>query len=87
VYTIESYDISGGTQYTAGDFLQLVGGVSTTKPVLFQVTATDASAVTGSVILINGAYTSLPAEPYSVVTLGSIGNGATVSITWTRSCP
>ena len=67
----------GGTGYTAGDVLTLVGGTGTAQQIIVStVSGGVITAVTGSV---QGAYTVVPTNPISVT--GGTGSGATINIT------
>ena len=71
---------SGGTGYTAGDTLTLVGGTSTTTAQL-TVGAVSSGVITSiSAILTSGVYSALPTNPVSVT--GGTGSSATFNLTW-----
>ena len=72
---------AGGTLYSAGDVLTIVGGSSTTSAA-FVVTSTNAAtgAVTGIAVNNFGHYTVLPTNPVS--TTGGTGSLCTLTITW-----
>ncbi|MFN4082948.1 MAG: T9SS type A sorting domain-containing protein [Bacteroidia bacterium] len=69
---------SGGTGYTVGDILTLVGGVSTTQA-QFIVTSASSGVITGLAPWTLGSYTADPIYPASLS--GGTGSGATVNIT------
>ena len=71
---------SGGTGYTVGDTLTLVGGTST---VTAQITVSTVSAgvITGFTIATAGTYTAAPTNPASLS--GGTGSGATLNTNFT----
>lgn len=70
---------AGGAGYTAGDVLTVTGGTSSV-PVRVVATTVAAGVVTAAVVMIEGSYTVLPANPVSVT--GGTGAGATFNLTW-----
>jgi hypothetical protein len=69
---------SGGTGYTAGDTLTLVGGTFSIVATL-TVTTVSSGVITAVSIASNGAYSVLPSNPISVT--GGTGSGATFTAT------
>ena len=70
---------SGGTGYTVGDVLTLVGGTFSSAATL-TVSTVSTGVVTGVTVSNFGTYTVLPTNPISVT--GGTGSGATFSPTW-----
>jgi hypothetical protein len=79
--TVGQTVVSGGSGYTVGDSLTIVGGTFTT-PVILTVSTVSAGAVTGVTVLSGGFgnYSILPSTPASVT--GGTGSGATFNLTW-----
>jgi len=71
---------SGGSGYSLGDILTLIGGVFT-APVVVEVTSLSGSAVVGVSIVSAGAYTILPGNPQPTSTGGN-GTNATINTTF-----
>jgi hypothetical protein len=75
---------SGGTGYTVGDTLTVIGGTFTT-----QATYTVATVSGGVVLTVTrtagAGYSVLPTNPVS--TTGGTGTGATLNLTWTVGNP
>ena len=70
--------VAGGSGYTAGDTLQIVGGIRS-APVELTVSTVDGSGAITDVQVTNaGNYTTLPADPASVT--GGSGSSATFSV-------
>ena len=74
---------SGGTGYTNGNVLTVVGG--TGGPATYTVTGVSAGAVTSVTPLNFGSYSVLPTNPVSVT--GGSGSGATLNLTYGISTP
>jgi hypothetical protein len=71
---------SGGTGYTNGDVLTLVGGTPSTSAATFTVNGVSGGVIT-SVSSTNFApYTVIPTSPVSVT--GGTGSGATLNVTY-----
>jgi len=70
---------SGGTGYTVGNVLTLVGGTFSSAATL-TVSTVSSGVVTGVTVSNFGTYTVLPTNPISVT--GGTGSGATFSPTW-----
>ena len=71
---------SGGTGYTVGDVLTVVGGTPLSASATMTVTSVSAGVITGINYTNFAIYTALPANPFSVT--GGTGTGATFSSTW-----
>jgi hypothetical protein len=70
---------SGGTGYTVGNTLTLVGGTFTAAATL-TVSTVSAGVITGVTVASGGtAYTAIPTNPVSVT--GGTGSGATFNVT------
>ncbi len=69
----------GGTGYTVGNVLTLVGGTFTTAATV-TVSTVSAGVITGITVSSFGAYTVLPTSPASVT--GGTGSGATFTTSW-----
>jgi hypothetical protein len=67
----------GGTGYTAGDILTLVGGTGTAQQI--SVSTVSGGVITGVAGFQQGAYTAVPTNPISVT--GGTGTGATINVT------
>jgi hypothetical protein len=67
----------GGTGYTVGNILTLVGGTFTTA-IQVQVTTVSAGVITAVAAYNNGNYTVAPSNPVSVT--GGTGSGATFTL-------
>jgi hypothetical protein len=70
---------SGGTGYTVGDVLTVVGGTPTSVAASYTVAAVSAGVVTSVTATIR-AYDALPTNPVSLT--GGTGTGATLNLTW-----
>ena len=70
---------SGGTGYTNGDVLTIVGGTFSAVAQL-TVTAVSGGVITAATISAFGTYTVLPSSPVSVT--GGTGSSATFTVTW-----
>lgn len=72
---------TGGTGYTVGDTLQVVGGIG---PITAELTVgtVSAGAITGVSISNAGEYTSIPDNPVTVT--GGSGTGATFDLTFVQ---
>ncbi len=68
---------AGGTGYTVGDTLTLVGGTFTTAAT-FNVDAESGGVVTAVSVVVGGDYTLFPGDPVS--TSGGTGTGATLNV-------
>lgn len=71
----------GGTGYTVGDQLSLVGGNGVTTASVFNVDTEAAGVVTGVSLVTAGSYHYEP--PDSVATTGGTGTGCVLNLTWT----
>ena len=71
---------NGGTGYTVGDTLTLVGGTVVTSAATFTVATVSSGVVTSVNILAANSYTVLPTSPVSVT--GGTGTGATLNPTY-----
>ena len=73
--------VSGGTGYTVGDLITVVGGTLNSQPVRFQVTGVSAGVITTfDAFNLYGDYLTIPSNPISVT--GGTGSGATFNVTW-----
>jgi hypothetical protein len=74
----------GGTGYTAGDLLTVVGGTNTQAAVI-TVGTVSAGVITAATVTTFGQYSVVPTNPVSVT--GGTGSGATFTLTYfVRSC-
>ena len=73
---------TGGTGYTVGDVLTLVGGTHTQTVTLRVDTIDGAGAAMSLTVLTVGAYTVVPTNPVTVE--GGTGANFTVTMTWSR---
>jgi len=71
---------SGGTGYTNGDVLTIVGGTAITSAATYTVTGVSGGAVTSVTPLNFNQYSVLPTNPVS--TTGGTGSGATLNLTY-----
>ena len=71
---------SGGTGYTNGDVLTVVGGTNPGTAATLTVTAVSSGAITAVSSTNFAQYTALPTNPVSVT--GGTGSGATLNLTW-----
>jgi hypothetical protein len=71
---------NGGTGYTVGDVLTVVGGTPTASAATVTVTAVSGGVITGANHSAFNSYSVLPSVPYSVT--GGTGSGATFTSTW-----
>jgi hypothetical protein len=72
---------SGGTGYTVGDVITLVGGTPSSVAGTFTVATVSGGVITSIGSSSNFAtYTALPTNPVSVT--GGTGTGATITATW-----
>jgi len=80
VSTVSAAAVSaGGSGYVVGDLLQVSGGTGTAATLM--VTAVSAGAVTSASVISAGAYTSVPGNPASTVSLSGVGTAATFNLT------
>ena len=68
---------SGGTGYTVGDTLTLVGGTFTAVSTL-TVSTVSSGVITGITVAVGGVYSVVPTNPMSVT--GGTGSGATFTL-------
>ena len=76
--------VSGGSGYSVGDHLDLVGG-SFIAPVRLVVTSVSSGRITGVEIAGTGSYTMVTRGPYQVQAApghGATGSGAVIGIDW-----
>jgi hypothetical protein len=71
---------SGGTGYTVGDVLTIVGGTPVTVAGTYTVATVSAGVITSVTNTLLQAYTALPTSPVSVT--GGTGTGATLNVTY-----
>lgn len=71
--------VSGGTGYTAGDILTVVGGTSAAAAQI-TVVSVSSGVITAVSVGKAGVYTATPSNPVSVT--GGTGTGATFTLTW-----
>jgi hypothetical protein len=79
MFTAAATIANGGTGYTVGDTLTMVGGTPTSTGGTFTVSTVSSGVVT-AVTTNSKAYTALPANPVS--TTGGIGTGCTLNVTY-----
>jgi hypothetical protein len=72
--------VSGGTGYTNGDTLTVIGGTNTGLSATLTVTAVSGGVITAATPANFGQYTVLPTNPVSVT--GGTGSGATFNLTY-----
>jgi autotransporter-associated beta strand protein len=73
---------AGGTGYNFGDILTLQGGTFSQAAQLMVTSVGSGGVVTGVQIIVNGAYTVLPANPVSVTDATTMAaSGATFNLT------
>ena len=70
----------GGTGYTVGDTLTVVGGTPISTAATYTVATVSAGVITSVTVPTSQAYTALPSNPVSVT--GGTGSGATLNLTW-----
>ena len=71
---------SGGTGYTVGDVLSIVGGTPTGATATATVTTVSSGVITGISVTTGSNYSVLPSNPVSVT--GGTGTGATLNLSW-----
>jgi hypothetical protein len=71
---------SGGTGYTVGDVLTIVGGTPTGSAATMTVTSVSGGVITGINYTNFATYSVLPTNPFSVT--GGTGSGATFTSVW-----
>ena len=71
---------SGGTGYTVGDVLTIVGGTPVTTAATMTVTSVSGGVITGINYTNFNSYTVVPTAPFSVT--GGTGSGATFTSGW-----
>jgi hypothetical protein len=71
---------NGGTGYTVGNVLTIVGGTPSSVAGTLTVTSVSGGVITGVGSSNFATYTALPANPVSVT--GGSGTGATITATW-----
>ena len=69
----------GGTGYTVGDVLTVVGGDNTVVATL-TVSTVNTGVITGATVTTAGTYSAIPANAVAVT--GGPGTGATFNLTW-----
>ena len=72
--------VAGGTGYTNGDVLSIVGGTPTGSAATLTVTGVSGGVITSVNYTNFATYTTLPANPVSVT--GGTGSGATFTVYW-----
>lgn len=72
---------AGGTGYSVGDVLTLVGGTST-EVATFQVDTVAAGVVTAVSVVAVGAYSVVPTDPVSTTVAPAGGTGCTLNVSW-----
>ena len=70
----------GGTGYTVGDVLTVVGGTPVSGTSTYTVSTVSAGVITAVTATAANAYTALPSNPVAVT--GGTGTGATLNLTW-----
>jgi hypothetical protein len=71
---------SGGTGYTNGDVLTIVGGTFVSAAATLTVTAVTSGVITAVSVSLGATYTTTPSNPVSVT--GGTGSGATFNLTY-----
>jgi len=71
---------AGGTGYTVGNTVTIVGGTPATGAATYTISAVSGGVVTAVTPLNFGAYTALPTNPVSVT--GGSGTGLTLNVTY-----
>jgi hypothetical protein len=71
---------AGGSGYTAGDVLSVVGGIASIPVEVTVTTVSGGGAITGVSITNAGRYSTAPANPVSLT--GGTGSAATLNITF-----
>jgi hypothetical protein len=71
---------SGGTGYTVGDVLSIVGGTPTGATATATVSTVSSGVITGISVTTGSNYSVLPSNPVSVT--GGTGTGATLNLSW-----
>jgi hypothetical protein len=71
---------SGGTGYTNGDVLTIVGGTFVATAATLTVTAVTVGVITAVSVSLASTYTATPTNPVSVT--GGTGSGATFNLTY-----
>jgi hypothetical protein len=74
---------SGGTGYTVGNVLTIVGGTFSGQVGTYTVTGVSGGVITSISRTTGSGYSVLPSNPVS--TTGGTGSGATLNLTWTVS--
>jgi hypothetical protein len=81
MFNITATIASGGTGYTVGDTLTMVGGTPTSTGGTFTVSSVSSGAVTG-VTAGSKAYTALPSNPVSTTVSPAGGTGCTLNVAY-----
>jgi hypothetical protein len=72
--------VSGGTGYTVGNVLTVVGGTPVVSATTMTVATVSSGVITSVTIANFGSYSTLPTNPVSVT--GGTGSGATFNLTY-----
>lgn len=72
--------VAGGTGYTTGDVLTVVGGSHAITTTLQVNSVGGLGEVLTAIVLVQGSYTALPSNP--ATTAGGTGTGATFNLNW-----
>ena len=80
MFSIAATIANGGSGYTVGDTLTMVGGTPTSTGGTFTVSTVSSGVVTAVTAASSKAYTALPANPVS--TTGGTGTGCTLNVTY-----
>ena len=80
MYQVPNTVAFGGTGYTVGNTLTVVGGTPVSSPTVLTVTSVSSGVITGVARTDFNAYTALPTNPVSVT--GGSGSGATFNLVW-----
>jgi hypothetical protein len=70
----------GGTGYTVGDTLTIVGGTPLTTAATYTVATVSSGVITAVTVANGNSYTTIPTNPVSVT--GGTGSGATLNLTY-----
>ena len=73
---------AGGTGYSVGNDLTVVGGVGVGIAAVFNVDTISGGAVTGVSLLTAGNYQAVPTNPVVTTVAPLGGTGATLNVTW-----
>ena len=81
--------VTGGDGYSEGEYIELVGGLPTTQPVLLYVSDVSGDAISTVKVVNSGIYTSVPENPVATVSKSGSGENASFNVNWisnAKSC-